>query len=236
MDRVPSSRLHVWSRFSTWRCVVLCVVRKDRKILCLTITTADAVQRFARLDTTRLVTRAPRNVSSRPSFVSFRRGQQNNMKSHHRSARLLLTFSVAQGYLERIKAFGVNASPRRSNGQKIEWLSAGPARRIDDRNDDFFDNEDDAQRAEDDSVFSPVTPCVRICRYNSEFYEGAVCIGCFRETFEIGNWASFTEEEKVYALQDALDRWDGDAFPGSVSKEELDQQLRNAESQYRKIK
>jgi len=158
------------------------------------------------------------------------------MKRHHRSTRLLFLFSVAQCYLERIKAFGVNASPRRSNGQKIAWLSAGPAGRIDDRNDDFFDNEDESQRTKDGAVLSPITPCVRICRYNSDFYGGALCIGCFRETFEIGNWASFTEEEKIYALQDALDRWDGDAFPGSISKEELEQQLRNAESQYRKRK
>jgi predicted Fe-S protein YdhL (DUF1289 family) len=65
-----------------------------------------------------------------------------------------------------------------------------------------------------------LTPCVRICRYNSDFFDGAVCIGCFRETFDIGNWASFDTKERIYALQDALDRQecvDPERFPGSIS-------------------
>lgn len=52
----------------------------------------------------------------------------------------------------------------------------------------------------------PVTPCTRICRYNSNVFDGQVCIGCFRDTFEIGSWQSMTPEEKYYALLDAVDR------------------------------
>ena len=52
----------------------------------------------------------------------------------------------------------------------------------------------------------PVTPCTRICRYNSNVFDGKVCIGCFRETFEIGNWQSLSPTEKHYALLDAADR------------------------------
>lgn len=73
------------------------------------------------------------------------------------------------------------------------------------------------------------TPCVRICRYNADFYDGSVCIGCFREVFEISNWASFTVDEKIYALQDALDRWQ-DEYAGSISRQELEQLIRNYES------
>jgi predicted Fe-S protein YdhL (DUF1289 family) len=72
------------------------------------------------------------------------------------------------------------------------------------------------------------TPCVRICRYNADFFGGAVCIGCFREAFEIGNWASFSSQERLYALQDALDRLDSvghegnDHFEGSIDRNELE--------------
>lgn len=52
----------------------------------------------------------------------------------------------------------------------------------------------------------PVTPCTRICRYNANVYNGNVCIGCFRETFEIGAWETMTPVEKYYTLLDAADR------------------------------
>lgn len=74
----------------------------------------------------------------------------------------------------------------------------------------------------------PSTPCVRICRYNADFYDGAVCIGCFREAFEIQTWASSTAQEKAYTLEDALDRLDdasGGGFEGSVPREELVRQM-----------
>ena len=82
------------------------------------------------------------------------------------------------------------------------------------------------------------TPCVRICRYNSDFYDGAVCIGCFREAFEIGNWAGFAPTERIYALQDALDRLESldsmgsRQLEGSVSQQELEEMI----DYYRTIK
>lgn len=78
----------------------------------------------------------------------------------------------------------------------------------------------------------PSTPCVRICRYNQNFYDGQVCIGCFREAYDIGAWVSFDATERLYALEDALDRCKGDdeddkvlAFQGSISQKALEQQV-----------
>ena len=69
------------------------------------------------------------------------------------------------------------------------------------------------------------TPCVRICRYNADFYNGQVCIGCFRETFEIAQWnkASMSNLERSYTLLDAADRH-VETFEGSITKEELQRQ------------
>ena len=66
----------------------------------------------------------------------------------------------------------------------------------------------------------PPTPCTRICRYNKDFYNGQVCIGCFREALEIQDWQSYQAKEKVYALQDAADRWSPE-FDGSITSSEL---------------
>lgn len=52
----------------------------------------------------------------------------------------------------------------------------------------------------------PSTPCNRICRYNAGCYDGQVCIGCFRDCYEIGSWTSMTSNEKYFALMDAADR------------------------------
>ena len=78
----------------------------------------------------------------------------------------------------------------------------------------------------------PSTPCTRICRYNANFFDGQVCIGCFREAYEIGTWAGMTGIEKSYTLLDAADRTklldgtDNSYFEGSISQDEL---LRQAE-------
>ena len=72
------------------------------------------------------------------------------------------------------------------------------------------------------------SPCTRVCRYSSAFYEGRVCIGCFREEFEIEWWASMSASERGFALRDAADRRpDGDSFEGGASREDL---LRDAEA------
>lgn len=76
-----------------------------------------------------------------------------------------------------------------------------------------------------DSSITP-TPCVRICRYNAGFFNGQVCIGCFRETHEISHWCTMNAKEKAYALEDALDRLTSCslALDGSISRNELVQQ------------
>lgn len=73
----------------------------------------------------------------------------------------------------------------------------------------------------------PVTPCTRICRYNADFFDGQVCIGCYRETFEIGTWESMSASQKYMALLDAIDRWKDSAtaeLDGSISLDDLKRQ------------
>ena len=69
----------------------------------------------------------------------------------------------------------------------------------------------------------PITPCIRICRYNSNFYNGQVCIGCYREAYEIQGWQSMTNTEKSMTLLDSIDRCDESegTFEGATSKQEL---------------
>ena len=52
----------------------------------------------------------------------------------------------------------------------------------------------------------PSTPCNRICRYNTNFFAGQICIGCYRDEYEISAWASMSAQEKSWALLDAADR------------------------------
>ena len=68
----------------------------------------------------------------------------------------------------------------------------------------------------------PSTPCVRICRYNANFFNGQICIGCYRDEYEISKWASMSAQEKSWALLDAADRVpDGcDASQNVVKSEE----------------
>jgi len=73
----------------------------------------------------------------------------------------------------------------------------------------------------------PATPCNRICRYNSNFYNGQVCIGCFRELYEIECWQSQTPVQKAMTLLDCIDRCNDNSisfFDGSISVEELTRQ------------
>lgn len=78
----------------------------------------------------------------------------------------------------------------------------------------------------------PLTPCNRICRYNSSFYDGRVCIGCFREGYEIETWQSMNSMQKSMTLLDAIDRCSenqGDEetrgkFEGAITTEELTRQ------------
>ena len=107
---------------------------------------------------------------------------------------------------------------------------------------------DDLTNSSDDV---PSTPCVRICRYNANFYDGQICIGCYRDAYEISSWPSFTGQEKSWALLDAADRVpegcdviegdeSGDAtdagtsscdFSAAISKDELLRQAKYWEKQ-----
>jgi predicted Fe-S protein YdhL (DUF1289 family) len=82
-----------------------------------------------------------------------------------------------------------------------------------------------------------VTPCNRICRYNANIYNGHVCIGCFRETYEIAAWQGMSASEKYFTLMDAMDRLEQVTTPdnsstqlqlqkveGAISREELARQ------------
>ena len=80
---------------------------------------------------------------------------------------------------------------------------------------------------EDDETSAdvPATPCNRICRYNADFFDGAVCVGCFREAFEIAAWQSMTPEQKSFTLMDAMDRCsESKSFDGAISMIELTRQ------------
>ena len=50
------------------------------------------------------------------------------------------------------------------------------------------------------------SPCVKICKYDSKFMDGMVCIGCFREQYEITNWLRLSSDEKKQALNDIEER------------------------------
>ena len=51
-----------------------------------------------------------------------------------------------------------------------------------------------------------ISPCVKICKYDSKFMDGMVCIGCFREQYEITNWLRLSPDEKRQALIDIEER------------------------------
>ena len=48
--------------------------------------------------------------------------------------------------------------------------------------------------------------CVKVCKYDQNFMDEMVCIGCFRERSEITNWQKMTLNEKKVALIDIEER------------------------------
>ena len=50
------------------------------------------------------------------------------------------------------------------------------------------------------------SPCVKICKYDDDFMHGMVCIGCFREQYEIANWLRMNEKERDLVYIDIRDR------------------------------
>ena len=53
-----------------------------------------------------------------------------------------------------------------------------------------------------------ISPCIKICKYDNKFMDGMVCIGCFREQYEITNWLKLSGDEKKRALIDIKERKD----------------------------
>ena len=51
-----------------------------------------------------------------------------------------------------------------------------------------------------------ISPCVKICKYDNKFMDGMVCIGCFREQYEITNWLTMSAEEKKQVFIDIEER------------------------------
>ena len=48
--------------------------------------------------------------------------------------------------------------------------------------------------------------CISICKYNPNFLNGQVCIGCFREQHEIRNWHKMSVSEKKVVEKDIFNR------------------------------
>ena len=64
------------------------------------------------------------------------------------------------------------------------------------------------------SCLVPNAECNRICRYKSVFFDGNVCIGCFRSVDEIRAWPAHGTPEWESASADAAERrtaWDESA-------------------------
>jgi glyoxylase I family protein len=94
-------------------------------------------------------------------------------------------------------------------------------------NKDTFENQTDGS-IDDKAEEVSATPCIRICRYNSSFQDGQVCIGCYRDTYEIQAWQSMTAMEKAMTLLDATDRCDASdgTFEGAITRDELIRQYK----------
>jgi predicted Fe-S protein YdhL (DUF1289 family) len=139
---------------------------------------------------------------------------------------ILIVIEPCESLLQATKT-GIGRRTR--TNRSLLHLQAGPT------SDALSEQESLGQHNVNEDAASPSrvssTPCVRICRYNSNFYDGAVCIGCFREAFEIGNWVSFGRQERRYALQDALERLSSldcdsnQSFEGSISRMELEKMI-----------
>lgn len=50
------------------------------------------------------------------------------------------------------------------------------------------------------------SPCVKICKYDKTFMGGMVCIGCFREQFEITSWTTLSNNQKEEVIKDSKER------------------------------
>ena len=51
-----------------------------------------------------------------------------------------------------------------------------------------------------------LSPCVKVCKYDKNFMDGMVCIGCFREQYEITSWTSMSTNQKKEVIEDSKER------------------------------
>jgi glyoxylase I family protein len=143
---------------------------------------------------------------------------------------------------ERNSQSDIKSSQQKQNDmQQIDTnsMKIDETRSKDDTNAKYSQKTDET-RKDDDTIHNlkdmssdneniPATPCNRICRYNSNFFDGQVCIGCYREAFEVECWQSQTPLQKAMTLLDCIDRCndssrDDKKFDGSISVEELNRQ------------
>ena len=70
------------------------------------------------------------------------------------------------------------------------------------------------------SEVTPPDPCLSVdCpSYDSGVFDGRVCLGCFRDDYEIDHWDRLSFAEKAYALEDAFDRAQSVEIPEDKSK------------------
>lgn len=65
---------------------------------------------------------------------------------------------------------------------------------------------------------SPNSPCVRICRLNTE----QVCVGCGRNLTEIAQWSQMTPADKQLCIQSATARLNAvSSNPSSLKNHEI---------------
>ena len=59
-------------------------------------------------------------------------------------------------------------------------------------------------KSRDNSTVS--SPCVKVCTYDKNFMDGMVCVGCFREQYEITSWTSMSTNQKKEVIEDSKER------------------------------
>ena len=59
-------------------------------------------------------------------------------------------------------------------------------------------------KSRDNSTVS--SPCVKVCKYDKNFMDGMVCVGCFREQYEITSWTSMSTNQKKEVIEDSKER------------------------------
>ena len=56
------------------------------------------------------------------------------------------------------------------------------------------------------TMLAAADPCNRICRYKRDFFDGQVCIGCFREISEIRSYGSMSAREVSWCAESMAER------------------------------